>query len=64
MPVLWYKVVSKTIGIIVRLVGRNGGLGPRVPNMFWHVRVVGSWGGVKVEDREGMLVSTAGQGGN
>ena len=48
VPVSWCVVVSKTIGIIVRLVGRNGRLGPGVPNVLWHVRwrvvLVGSGG--------------------
>lgn len=38
MPVSWCVVVSKTIGIIVRLAGRNGRLGAGVPNVPWHVR--------------------------
>lgn len=68
MPVSWCEVVSKTIGIILRLVGRNGRFGPEVPNMLWHVRWrAGYWevgDTMKGEDREGMAASTAGQGGN
>lgn len=68
MPISWCGVVSKTIGIIVRLVGRNGRLGPGVPNVLWHVRKrAGFWEGgdaMKVGDWEEMAVSTAGQGGN
>lgn len=37
VPVSWRRVVSKTIGIIVRLAGRNGGVGIGVPNVPWHV---------------------------
>lgn len=68
MPVSWCTVVSNTIGIIVRLVGRNERFGSRVPTVRWHVRwraekrEVGD--SMKVEDRGGMAVSAAGQGGN
>lgn len=37
VPVSWCRVVSKTIGIIVRLAGRNEGVGIGVPNVPWHV---------------------------
>lgn len=43
VPVSWCGVVSKTIGIAVRLAGRNGGLGIGVPNVPWHVRWSAGW---------------------
>lgn len=43
VPVSCCSVVSKTIGITVRLAGRNGGLGTEVPNVPWHVRWRAGW---------------------
>lgn len=43
VPVSCCSVVSKTIGITVRLAGRKGGLGIEVPNVPWHVRWRAGW---------------------